>query len=222
MRVADDYLPKPFSTAELLARVRAMLRRKDNFTPDLLTYNDTVLNRSTYEFSYKRQTQVFSGKEFQLMEMMLQAPGVIIRSEAIHHAYLGLGRKCRYQRDLGAHFQYPKEIGGHRCSDPHTVYPRRRLCAGGRNVIKQLQKRFIAISAAVICMIFALIFVIAYLLNVSSVNQTLDTLTDILSENDGAFPETPAAFLLLCRARIFFRLLLTRRPPFQRAFLPYG
>lgn len=78
---ADDYLPKPFSTAELLARVRAMLRRKDNFTPDLLTYNDTVLNRSTYEFSYKKQTQVFSGKEFQLMEMMLQAPGVIIRSE---------------------------------------------------------------------------------------------------------------------------------------------
>ena len=35
---ADDYLPKPFSTGELLARVRAMLRRKDNFTPDLLSF----------------------------------------------------------------------------------------------------------------------------------------------------------------------------------------
>ena len=35
---ADDYLPKPFSTGELLARVRAMLRRKDNFTPDMLTF----------------------------------------------------------------------------------------------------------------------------------------------------------------------------------------
>ena len=36
---ADDYLPKPFSTTELLARVRAMLRRKDNFTPDILEHN---------------------------------------------------------------------------------------------------------------------------------------------------------------------------------------
>ena len=36
---ADDYLPKPFSTGELLARVRAILRRKDNFTPDMLTFS---------------------------------------------------------------------------------------------------------------------------------------------------------------------------------------
>jgi DNA-binding response OmpR family regulator len=46
---ADDYLPKPFSTGELLARVRAMLRRKDNFTPDMLNFDALSLNRSTYE-----------------------------------------------------------------------------------------------------------------------------------------------------------------------------
>ena len=39
---ADDYLPKPFSTTELLARVRAMLRRRDNYTPDLLQCGDLV------------------------------------------------------------------------------------------------------------------------------------------------------------------------------------
>ena len=78
---ADDYLPKPFSTSELLARVRAMLRRKDNFTPDLLTFNNTVLNRSTYEITYEDKTQVFSGKEFQLMEIMLQKPNAIISTE---------------------------------------------------------------------------------------------------------------------------------------------
>ena len=57
---ADDYLPKPFSTSELLARVRAMLRRKDNFTPDLITFKNTVLNRSTYEITYEGKTQIFS------------------------------------------------------------------------------------------------------------------------------------------------------------------
>ena len=48
---ADDYLPKPFATGELLARVRAMLRRKDTFLPDLLTFGALSLNRSTYELS---------------------------------------------------------------------------------------------------------------------------------------------------------------------------
>ena len=37
---ADDYLSKPFSTSELLARVRAMLRRKDNYVPDLVRVGD--------------------------------------------------------------------------------------------------------------------------------------------------------------------------------------
>ena len=48
---ADDYLPKPFSTDELLARVRAMLRRRDSFVPDLLSFHGISLNRSTYELS---------------------------------------------------------------------------------------------------------------------------------------------------------------------------
>ena len=80
---ADDYLPKPFSTGELLARVRAMLRRKDNFIPDLLTFEDISLNRSTYEIICKNKTQALSGKEFQILEMLMQNPTSIISAEQL-------------------------------------------------------------------------------------------------------------------------------------------
>ena len=80
---ADDYLPKPFSTGELLARVRAMLRRKDNFTPDMLTFGALSLNRSTYELVCGEKSQALSGKEFQVMEMLMQNANAIITAEQL-------------------------------------------------------------------------------------------------------------------------------------------
>lgn len=78
---ADDYLPKPFSTVELLARIRAMLRRKDTYLPDLLSVGQVTLNRSTYQLCYRQQIQALSGKEFQILEMLMQNPGAIVSSE---------------------------------------------------------------------------------------------------------------------------------------------
>lgn len=75
---ADDYLPKPFSTAELMARLRAMLRRKENYTPDLLVFHGVALNRSAYELTYQGKTQNLSGREFQVLEMMMQNPDLTI------------------------------------------------------------------------------------------------------------------------------------------------
>lgn len=80
---ADDYLSKPFSQPELLARVRAMLRRKENYVPDLLTVSDVSLNRSTYELQYKNSKKNLSGKEFQIMEMLMQSPRIIVTSEQL-------------------------------------------------------------------------------------------------------------------------------------------
>ena len=80
---ADDYLPKPFSTGELLARVRAMLRRKDHFTPDLLTFGTLLLSCSTYELGYGAQTLSLSGKEFQVMEMLMRNPNMIVTAEQL-------------------------------------------------------------------------------------------------------------------------------------------
>lgn len=80
---ADDYLPKPFSTGELLARVRAMLRRKDHFIPDLLTFGSLSLNRATYELMYDGRIQTLSGKEFQVMVMLMLQPAVIVTAEQL-------------------------------------------------------------------------------------------------------------------------------------------
>ena len=80
---ADDYLPKPFSTDELLARVRAMMRRKDNFTPDVLTLCGVTLNRSSYELGYQNKTLSLSGREFQVLDMLMQQPAVIIPTERL-------------------------------------------------------------------------------------------------------------------------------------------
>ena len=80
---ADDYLPKPFSTGELLARVRAMLRRKDHFTPDTLSFGALSLNRSTYELLCADKCQTLSSKEFQVMEMLMQHPNAIVTAEQL-------------------------------------------------------------------------------------------------------------------------------------------
>ena len=78
---ADDYLPKPFSSCELLARVRAMLRRKDNYMPDLLIYHDVTLNRSTYQLDFGGRVQGLSGKEYQIMEFLMQNPKLIVSTD---------------------------------------------------------------------------------------------------------------------------------------------
>ena len=78
---ADDYLPKPFAQAELLARVRAMLRRKENYTPDLLLVGGVTLNRSTFEISFDGKSQTLGGKEFQILEMLMSSPSALFSTE---------------------------------------------------------------------------------------------------------------------------------------------
>ncbi len=78
---ADDYLPKPFSTQELLARVRAMLRRKDNYSPEIIEVEGLKLNRSTYELLYGSNTASLSGREYQIVEMLMQRPNFVVTSD---------------------------------------------------------------------------------------------------------------------------------------------
>ena len=70
-------------TPELLARVRAMLRRKENYLPDLLTVGGLALNRSTYELSWQGKSQSLSGREFQILEMLMERPGFVVTTNQL-------------------------------------------------------------------------------------------------------------------------------------------
>ena len=78
---ADDYLTKPFSMGELLARIRAITRRKSEFSPNLLTSANLSLNRETFELSVGDNSIRLGNKEFQMMEMLMSNPGRLISTE---------------------------------------------------------------------------------------------------------------------------------------------
>ena len=80
---ADDYLPKPFATGELLARVRAMLRRREDYTPDVLQCGDLSLNTSNAELRCGGQSVVLPKLEFKLMELLMNNQGICLSTETI-------------------------------------------------------------------------------------------------------------------------------------------
>lgn len=80
---ADDYMPKPFHMGELLARIRAMLRRRENFTPDILSYGDVALNPHNYQLSSGGRCITLPKLEYQLMEILIANQGLYLSSEAL-------------------------------------------------------------------------------------------------------------------------------------------
>ena len=80
---ADDYMPKPFDMGELLARVRAMLRRKESFTPDIIRCGNISLNMQSYELCGNGQTFVLPKVEYQLMELLMLNKGIYLSSDTL-------------------------------------------------------------------------------------------------------------------------------------------
>ena len=80
---ADDYLPKPFEPDELICRVRAMLRRSEEYKPTVLSFGDIALNTSSGILECMDKSIRLSGKEFQLMEMFMRSPKIIFSAERI-------------------------------------------------------------------------------------------------------------------------------------------
>lgn len=68
---ADDYLSKPFDMGELLARIRAMLRRREEFHPDMITFGDLTLNMQNNELSCGEKSVILPKQEYRMMEQLM-------------------------------------------------------------------------------------------------------------------------------------------------------
>lgn len=87
---ADDYLTKPFSHRELLARIRAVLRRSQNTaeTADILAVGDVRMNIDRHEVTLNGEPIQLALKEFQLLEMLLRNAGrVLTRTQLISRVW---------------------------------------------------------------------------------------------------------------------------------------
>ena len=78
---ADDYLPKPFAMGELLARVRAMLRRREEFTPNEIRCGDLVLNQQNAELRCGDKSVVLPKLEYKLMELLMLNQNICLSTE---------------------------------------------------------------------------------------------------------------------------------------------
>jgi two-component system, OmpR family, alkaline phosphatase synthesis response regulator PhoP len=108
---ADDYLTKPFSPRELVARMKAVLRRTDGRSAeDVLTLEDVTLNRDAREVTVEDQPVELTTKEFDLLATLLENPGIVISRDQLLDRVWGM--------------TYP---GGTRTVDVHVAQLRRKL-----------------------------------------------------------------------------------------------
>lgn len=93
---ADDYLTKPFETEELLARIKALLRRKESFTGNFLTYNDITLDRDSYKLIKGEDKIDLGKKEFQILELLMLSPTTAIERERFIEKIWGFDTEAEY------------------------------------------------------------------------------------------------------------------------------
>jgi len=86
---ADDYLVKPFAFDELLARVKALLRRRQPHEGEILRFSDLSLNTATREVTRGQETIELTTQEFDLLELFLRHPRQVLKRSLIYERVWG-------------------------------------------------------------------------------------------------------------------------------------
>jgi DNA-binding response OmpR family regulator len=137
---ADDYVVKPFETEELIARVRALLRRSGEISQPILCWGDLHLDPSSCEVSYQEQPLSLTPKEYALLELFLRHPKRVFScaaildhlwtyeeapgEEAVRTHIKGLRQKLRKQGGSGDVIETVYGVGYRlRSRDPHNDEP---------------------------------------------------------------------------------------------------
>lgn len=93
---ADDYLTKPFIAGELLARVRALTRRKGEFVGDIITIGNISLNKNTHEITSGNRAVKLGLKEYETLELLMSNTGQIIPKERFFEKIWGFDSDVEY------------------------------------------------------------------------------------------------------------------------------
>ena len=94
---ADDYITKPFSTEELLARIRSISRRNQHMVVEnALTFSDITLNLSTYEMFCGEKSIKLGLKEFYMMELLLRNGSIVLSKETLIEKIWGYESDVEY------------------------------------------------------------------------------------------------------------------------------
>lgn len=93
---SDDYLAKPFSTGELLARIRALSRRGGSYTGEVLSFAGLTLNKGTMELTCEDGTIRLGLKEAQLMELLLKNPRQVMPKNLLMEKIWGIDSETEY------------------------------------------------------------------------------------------------------------------------------
>jgi two-component system OmpR family response regulator len=86
---ADDYLVKPFSIKELLARIRGVLRRNGSMLMSAISNGEIMINLATLEANYRDKSRLLSAKELALLQALMERPGMIFSLSQIQNRLYG-------------------------------------------------------------------------------------------------------------------------------------